>query len=288
MNTFFILSLLIASVPFSVQADATTKNCDVIWHEELEREGELVLRDERIVVDPVSGEPVTGLVVVRNMYSKPGIFAELVDGLGNGANFLIGPNGRLRDFGFYEEDKATGPAFRFHRNGMIQVRRNWKDDRRAGSWFTFTEGGDLTKVHAYSDGGPSEDEMKLHRSADLEVDEDGPVFRQNGDRITGVIIGPDWEAPEIVAEVVDGLFHGGRFRHRTDGTIRDIVFFEDGIRHGAFFSFHENRMIATTGRFVRGEKAGVWTHYNELGKCEKTEFYESEGAKEALNPDVRE
>ena len=73
-------------------------------------------------------------------------------------------------------------------------------------------------------------------------------------------------------------YSGTCIDHHTNGEIRSIQKYKNGLDHGKWEFYYPNKKLQVSGKFIMGEKDGKWTYYYENSIIWKEHFY-SKGKK---------
>lgn len=85
---------------------------------------------------------------------------DVVNGLKNGEFFLFSVSGKLKAYGFMENNKNTGTWEYYYENGQLECTGEFKNDKPNGNWFWYYENGLRKCEGIYINGKPEGSWMK--------------------------------------------------------------------------------------------------------------------------------
>jgi antitoxin component YwqK of YwqJK toxin-antitoxin module len=109
----------------------------------------------------VEGEsfPFTGRML-DTLDNKMMVEFDVVNGLKNGEFFLYSVSGKLKAYGYMENNKNIGPWEYFYDNGQLECTGEFKNDKPIGKWFWYYENGVRKCEGIYLNGVPEGNWMK--------------------------------------------------------------------------------------------------------------------------------
>lgn len=112
----------------------------------------LILKDGVIYLEGDSF-PFTGRML-DTLDNKMTAEFDVVNGLKNGEFFLFSVSGKLKAYGFMENNKNTGPWEYYYENGQLECTGEFKNDKPSGNWFWYYENGVRKCEGIYLNGMP--------------------------------------------------------------------------------------------------------------------------------------
>jgi antitoxin component YwqK of YwqJK toxin-antitoxin module len=109
----------------------------------------------------VEGEsfPFTGRML-DTLDNKMMVEFDVVNGLKNGEFFLYSVSGKLKAYGYMQNNKNTGTWEYYYDNGQLECTGEFKNDKPIGKWFWYYENGVRKCEGIYLNGVPEGNWMK--------------------------------------------------------------------------------------------------------------------------------
>jgi antitoxin component YwqK of YwqJK toxin-antitoxin module len=109
----------------------------------------------------VEGEtsPFTGRML-DTLDNKMMVEFDVVNGLKNGEFFLYSVSGKLKAYGYMQNNKNTGTWEYYYDNGHLECTGEFKNDKPIGKWFWYYENGVRKCEGIYLNGVPEGNWMK--------------------------------------------------------------------------------------------------------------------------------
>jgi antitoxin component YwqK of YwqJK toxin-antitoxin module len=121
----------------------------------------LVFKDGLIYVEEES-IPFSGRMF-DTLDNKMMVEYDVVNGLKNGEFFLFSVSGKLKAYGFMENNKNTGPWEYYYENGQLECTGEFNADKPGGKWFWYYENGMKKCEGIYLKGIPGGNWMKYDK-----------------------------------------------------------------------------------------------------------------------------
>ena len=199
------------------------------------------------------------------------------------------PAGNLTD----AQGRKQGAWSKNWPDGKVRYYGQFKDDRPTGTFRHFDEEGVLTTEQVYASDGVTSRATHYHPNG--QVMARGKYIGQKKDSTWNYF---DAEGhAQSIERYSGGELHGERVVYYDDGRSAESTTFEHGRQHGPWKQFFPNGMLKATAQFVNGEPEGVmlwnypsgkkeiegravngqrdgtWTYYNEDGSVQLTMDY---------------
>jgi antitoxin component YwqK of YwqJK toxin-antitoxin module len=182
------------------------------------------------------------------------------------------PNGELKLQGEYLNGKRIGDWVFYYPNKKIEQKGKYdKKGKAQGAWKWYYESGNLLREENYRND--------LEDGTMIEYSDSGKVITK-GDFMDGLKEGP-WilELPEYREEGnYKADLRDGEWKHyyTSNGKLRFIGRFIDGVPDGMQIYYYENGKESQTGKYVGGLKEGDWKFYDETGMLFLTILYKND------------
>jgi len=160
----------------------------------------------------------------------------------------------------------------YHPNKKIEQKGKYdKRGKAQGAWKWYYESGNLLREENYRND--------LEDGTMIEYSDSGKVITK-GDFMDGLKEGP-WilELPEYREEGnYKADLRDGEWKHyyTSNGKLRFIGRFIDGVPDGMQIYYYENGKESQTGKYVGGLKEGDWKFYDETGMLFLTILYKND------------
>ncbi|MGB5289327.1 MAG: hypothetical protein WBQ32_08935 [Ignavibacteriaceae bacterium] len=152
---------LIVTVIFFLMIFTAILSISIFKNEELQQnqsKNNVVLNDGLIYVGEES-IPFTGRMF-DTLDNKMMVEFDVVNGLKNGEFFLFSPSGKLKAYGFIENNKKVGTWEYYHENGQLESTGGFNNDKPSGKWVWYYENGTKKCEGIYLKGMPEGNWMK--------------------------------------------------------------------------------------------------------------------------------
>jgi antitoxin component YwqK of YwqJK toxin-antitoxin module len=143
------------TVFFFIMFFAAILNISIFKNEELQQnqsKNNVVLNDGLIYTVEESS-PFTGRIL-DTLDNQMKVEFDVVNGLKNGEFFLFSVSGKLKAYGFLEDNKNTGTWEYYYENGQLECMGEFENDRPIGKWIWYYENGAMKCEGIYLKGLP--------------------------------------------------------------------------------------------------------------------------------------
>jgi len=126
-------------------------------------------------------EPFTGVLYAKHPNGKTSSWQEYIDGVGQGKWINYYPNGNQKEIGYYEQNKVQGPIKKFHSNGKLQAKGQYKDWRiKINKWTYYDTNGEAIKTIDYGDKGSIEEVQAYYDRGEIPYSWYAQILASNG------------------------------------------------------------------------------------------------------------
>lgn len=146
---------LIVAVIFFLMILTAILSISIFKNEELQQnqsKNNVVLNDGLIYIEEGTF-PFTGRML-DTLDNKMVVEFDVVNGLKNGEFFLFSVSGRLKAYGFLENNKNTGTWEYYYENGQLECMGEFENDKPVGKWVWYYENGTRKCEGIYLKGLP--------------------------------------------------------------------------------------------------------------------------------------
>ena len=176
--------------------------------------------------------------------------------------------GELKSEGNYQNSNRTGLWKFYFPNKTIEVSGSYdKKGRMDGEWKWYYANGELMRTEEYTNGILDGDYREYDENGNTLTEgrfEDGTeeghwIYRR----------GPSIEEGDYFDGMRTGLW---KIWHE-EGNIAAEINYEQDLMNGKYTIYYENHVIKRTGKYVNGERDGIWYDYYDTGELFLTTLY---------------